>query len=427
LSEDVQRVRIAVTGVGLVTPLGTTRAATWNALLHGKRAARWLSGEELGDPSLPAGPAPGQRWFGCPVETAQLPPLSATFPPGRLLRFALTAAREALEQAQLQPAQLTEAACVIGSSKPDLRPIDAWLRRSAADDPNSSSPPPPYPPSAEALFGLIAPSEAATVIGTAFGCGGPVLCPVAACATGLVSLIRGADLIRSGEARIAIAGGADASLHPGLLASYRRLGVLAAPEGDPASACRPFDLHRTGFAVGEGAGMLVLEEWDHALARGATPLAEWLEGRIGSDPSGLTAVDETGIPLARLVRTLLDATGLAPAEIQMANLHGTATRSNDRAEANALRSVFGIETDRLVCSALKGALGHLMGAAGAVETACAVLALQAQTAPPTANHLTADPESRLHFNATGETSCRHLLKLSLGFGGQLAAALLRRP
>lgn len=410
-------VRIAVTGVGLVTPLGTTRGETWNALLAGKRAARWLTAAELGDPALPAGPGPGHRWFGCPVETGRLPPLSASPPSGRLVQFALTATREAVAQADLEPAQLAEAACVIGSSKPDLQPIDRWFRPSASDA--------PLPPSADALFGLFAASRAAALVGTELGCRGPVLCPVAACATGLVSVIRAADLIRSGTARIAIAGGADASLHPGLLASYRRLGVLGAPGDDPASACRPFDSTRTGFAVGEGAGILVLEEWDHAIGRGATPLAEWLAGRLGSDPSGLTGVDVRGTSLARLIHLVLNETALAPSEIRTANLHGTATQSNDRAEASALRAVFGSDPDRLACSALKGGMGHLMGAAGAVETACSILALQAQRVPPTVNHVTTDPDCRLNLEG-GSISSQYLLKLSLGFGGHLAAALLRR-
>lgn len=455
------RARIAVTGLGLVTPLGTDADLSWNAVLAGARSARWMTGTELGVPDQP-GPATGQVWFGCPVdafdaadcpEDSLMSSLPASLPEGfsgRLVPFARRAAREAIRQAGLNPDELRTAGCVIGTSKPDLVPIDHWLE--ALTVPSSehlpetthheaaspgSNPWPGMPSNAgpsvmecqsatlvpQAWF----PSHAASVVAAELGCMGAVLCPVAACATGLASIIRGADLIREGVCPVVIAGSADASLHPGLLASYRRLGVLADPGDDPAGACRPADARRNGFAVGEGAACLVLEDWDHARGRGARPLAEWLDGCIAGDPSGLTSVDESGATLASLIDRLVDRQKLLPRRIQVVNLHGTGTRQNDLAEAQALRRCFGPSLERVACFALKGGLGHLMGAAGAVETALSVRAIAAQTVPPTANHLTFDPACGIHLNRTVRpVACEHLLKLSLGFGGQIAAGLLKR-
>jgi 3-oxoacyl-[acyl-carrier-protein] synthase II len=240
-------------------------------------------------------------------------------------------------------------------------------------------------------------------------------------------MIRSAELIRSGACQTALAGGTDASLHPGLLASYRRLGVLAQPGDDPTGCCRPFDRTRTGFAVGEGAGVIVLEEWEHALSRGAQPLAEWVDGRLGGDPSGLTLVDASGGALAGLVRRLLAAAELPPEQISCVCVHGTGTELNDSAESAALRQILGSHASGIPVFGVKGALGHLMGAAGAVETAVSILAVRDQTFPGTANFRRADSGQGIHVQpeTRNDVTISSLLKLSLGFGGQLAAGIIR--
>ena len=398
--------RIAITGIGLVTPLGLDAETTWNSLLQGSTAGRWL---EL----IPSEQRSAWRQFGAPV---QLEHAAIEKPLPKSIQFALRAAHEAIDQAQLTDTDLAAAGCVIGTSKADFEAVDrtlSSLRHRVDQDPNLS-----------ALF----PSTPATEVAHCYRMGGPQLCPVAACATGLVSLIRAANLIRHGTVKSVICGSTDASLHSGLLASYRRLGVLAQPHDDPSAACRPFDRHRTGFLVGEGAGMFVIEDWQSALARGATPLAEWIDGQIGSDPTGITQISESGIGLTQVVRRLLDRNGRRPKDIRAVSYHGTATRMNDLAEANALSRLCGGAHHVPIGFGIKGAIGHLMGAAGAVETAVSVLALQHQQLPPTANFSAPDPDCPISVtnHATEFGNAEYLLKTSLGFGGHLAVGLLKR-
>jgi len=273
--------RIAITGIGLVTPLGLTREETWEGLLAGRRAVQWID-ETVPAPVLQV--AGSHRLFGArvPLETSQT---------NRMICFARRAAREAIEHAGVSKAELRQAACVIGTSKIDLRHFDRWAKQLTSAPPDDergertglvpvgegdhfASGTGPY----EALF----PCSIASAVAADYHCEAAVLCPVAACATGLVSIIQAAHLIRDGQCSIALAGSADASLHPGLLASYRRLGVLAQPGSDPSRCCRPFDESRTGFAVGEVAAILVLEDLHHARQRG---LPFWQNGWMGRSPA----------------------------------------------------------------------------------------------------------------------------------------------
>ncbi|MCA8995539.1 MAG: hypothetical protein KDA80_01075, partial [Planctomycetaceae bacterium] len=357
---DLPSPRIAITGLGLVTPLAGDAERTWKRLLAGQTAGCWISPEDLGTthPKL----LKNICWFGAPVQGFH----SAR---SRLIAFAEQATREAIEGAKLTTRELEHAVCVIGTSKPDLTAID-----------HSG-----YP------FQDVYPSSAAHHVAALWNCQRGALAPVAACATGLLSVHRAAELIREGVSPIAIAGSTDASLHPGLLASYQRLGVLAAPGDSPGSCCRPFDQNRDGFLVGEGAGILVLEDWAHARARGANVLAEWIVGRCVSDPTGLTLIDSTGTPVVRCLEQLFQGTRVPARESIAINVHGTATELNDLAEGNAIRRFF--KGNPPNCFGIKGAIGHLMGAAGAVELVCCVLALRDQQIPVSANHVRADPQT----------------------------------
>jgi 3-oxoacyl-[acyl-carrier-protein] synthase II len=221
-----------------------------------------------------------------------------------------------------------------------------------------------------------------------------------------------------------IAGSSDASLHPAVLASFRRMGVLASRASEPAAACRPFNRDRNGFAVGEGAAMFVLERRSHAAARGVTPIARLLGGAVLADPSGMTSVDPEGASLARAITDTLERSGAHPSEIGHVNLHGTATRSNDIAEARALKSAVGAYAVHVPCTALKGAIGHQLGAAGATELAATALAIRDGRLPPTVNLTEPDAECGLSLAGVVRQVSGLGLKLSLGFGGHVAAALL---
>ena len=247
-------------------------------------------------------------------------------------------------------------------------------------------------------------------------------CPVAACATGLVAVVQAARAIRWNHADTVLAGSADTAACPLVLASYRRLGVLA--KGLP----RPFDLDRDGFVIGEGAGLLVLDDETAAAARGAQPLAVVAGEDLRCDASGLVAAADDGDAVAVTVGNALAQANLRPADIDAVVLHGTGTRQNDRSEGAGLRRVFGPHLDRLPAVSIKGAWGHTLGASGAIEAAIAVQMLRTQTVPPHVGLRELDPACEVSdfSDRPRERTLRHVLKLSLGFGGHVAAVVFSR-
>ncbi|MDB5346458.1 MAG: beta-ketoacyl-[acyl-carrier-protein] synthase family protein [Schlesneria sp.] len=394
--------RVVITGIGLRTPLGADRESTWRSLVAGHSASRWLQSPQW------TGPTP---LVGAPCEM----PLSVTergLDP--VIALALEASNEAIGDAGLDVGKLAadSTGVVFGTSKGSLHTASGLLSDS-------------YSGSSADQWLSVWPNAAAAAISRVYGSLGPTLAPVAACATGLAACLRGFELIRDGRCDVVLAGSSDASLQPAILGSFQRLGVLARPTENPATACRPFDRHRSGFIVGEGAGCLVLESLEHAVARGARWYAEWESGRMLSDPSGLTQLDPQGLSLQRLFRDLHKEVGELP---DYMNLHGTATLPNDRVESAAIRAVLGTDADGISCSSLKGGLGHLLGAAGSVELAASLLAIRDQTVPPTVNLETADPELTLDFTPRQSRQRRidRVWKLSLGFGGHLSAASICR-
>ena len=413
---------VVITGIGLVTPLGLTRESTWAALLAGKQAGVDLDLARMG--AAWRGIAPSPLWRGCPVRR------TCDFPGEPIVGDALVAAREAIAQANLRVVDPERWGCVIGASKGGMHhavPVFASQWRSREHDAGQAA----WSGLPEDAWRQIWPDAPASAIAQEWNIRGPVVAPAAACATGLVSLIRAADLIRDGVCDVVVCGSSDASLLPSLLASYRRLGVLAR-EGDPRSACKPFDQERDGFLVGEGAAVMVVESLSHARLRGAVPLAEFVAGRTFSDGSGVAGLDESAEGLSHAIAGVTSAGGLAAAEVDLVNFHGTGTQQNDRTEVTAMTRALSGQRMTGVCCAFKGALGHLMGAAGSVETALAVLCIRDQIAPPTANlrALAKDLQSIRPLPFTGETATPRrvetVLKTSLGFGGPVAAVLLRR-
>lgn len=381
--------RVVVTGMGAVSPWGG-REATWQRLCAGDVGVRWLP--DLGFAGAPAS--------------------GALVAPEPTVSHALRAAEEAVADAFGETANIPPGAgCVLGTSKGGLRSVSRFVAGDGAAWPD------------------VWPNAPAVAVAERWAVRGPVLCPVAACATGLACLIRGADLIRTGECDVVLAGSSDASLEPVLLASYRRMGVLspATPE-TAARACRPFDVTRAGFAVGEGAAVLVLENLETAQRRGARIYAEWLGDALAADPTHVTRLEADPASLTWSIRAALSRSGLRPSEIDAISFHGTATRQNDVCETRAVQAVFDSAARDVAGFSLKGALGHALGAAGSLETAMTLLALRDGIVPPTANLEKADAEC--HLDYTPGTARRQplqtALKLSLGFGGHLAAAVLRR-
>lgn len=394
--------RVLITGIGLWTPLGSDRETTWQSLIRGKSASRWLSPPQwTGTTALAGAPC-------------QMPPECTDSGVDPVVALARRTTAEAVCDADLDARILSSetTGVVFGTSKGGLHTA-ARLETEASSDLNH-----------HAWWDVWA-NAAARSVAAVFDCHGPVMAPVAACATGLAACLRGCDLIREGRCDVVIAGSSDASLQPAILGSFQRLGVLARPPQDPQTACRPFDRDRKGFVVGEGAGCLILESYDHAMARGARWYAEWLGGRMLADPVGLTQLDPAGASLNRL---LCDLQNVSPGLPDYINLHGTATIPNDRVESAAIRTVLGSKANHVSCSSLKGGLGHLLGAAGSVELAATVLAIRDQIIPPTVNLMNPDPTLGLDFTPREARSRKinRAWKLSLGFGGHLSAACIGR-
>lgn len=408
--------RVAITGIGLVTSLGVEREATWLALREGRVGARVLD--------LPVGRGePPYAGYPAPMPEVD-PEFRAAWRLDRAWEMLCRAASGATRDAGLTPTlgrhvDPGRVAAVIGSSKGGLGHLGAWRHAILA----GGRPPSPLD------WTESWPHAPGWLLGDTVGAAGPRIAPVAACATGVVAVLRAARLIRRGECDVALAGASDAQHDPLPLAAFRRMGVLARVDGDPASAVRPCDRRRTGFLPGEGAAVLVLERADHARARGVSPYAEVAGGALGSDATHVTGLDPDPANLAALVLRALDDAGMAPGEIDHVNLHGTATRDNDPLECRALRRAFGPDADALACSASKAQVGHLLGAAGAAELAIACLAIRDGFVPPTLNLTEPDPACDLDLTPLvgRPRPLRAALKLSLGFGGHLAAAVLLRP
>ena len=393
---------VLVTGLGLVLPHGVgIRAA--GAVFEGRSAVR-----HLGDlPGLAGATGAALGSFTPPAGTEDL---------DRAIQFAVAAADEAWAGAGLASAGVDPArvAVVLSLSKGGIFALARQHERQGVE--------------AEPWLAA-SPDAAARVVAARLGLRGPTCSPITACASGGHALVWAARLIERGAAEVAIVGAAEASLHPLILGSYRRMGVLAEARGNPAASVRPFSRTRRGFAVGEGAGVLVLESADSARRRGATVLARVAGWATGCHGGGLTRMEEGGESLARLAADAMARAGVAPSEVDYVSAHGTATPDNDLAEARAIRAAFGPAADAVSVSSTKGAHGHLLGAAAAVELVLAVLAMGRGEVPPTANLTDPDPAIALDCTpcAPRRRAIRCALKLASGFGGQAMAVCLAAP
>ena len=271
------------------------------------------------------------------------------------------------------------------------------------------------------------PDTASGLVAIALGAQGPNMAVTAACATGGAAIGEGAELIRRGEAEVMIAGGFEAPLRPLYYAGFTAMRALAEHD-DPKLASRPFDADRNGFVISEGVGILILEEMEHALARDAHIYAEWKGAATASDAFDMVATQDDGRGITHAMRRALAGADLDVGEVDYINAHGTSTPMNDRVETRAIREVFGDQADRLAVSSTKSMLGHMMGAAGAVEAAITVMTCDQQMAPPTINYRTPDPDCDLDYvpNESRSMEIRHAMSTSVGLGGHNSALIFGR-
>jgi 3-oxoacyl-[acyl-carrier-protein] synthase II len=406
---------VVVTGLGCASPLGIDAASTWQALLAGRSGVARLPADF--DPRLPvqiAARVPGA------VDPGELP--------GKELRrldrailLALAAAREALADARLASGESVDgdrAGVAIGSGIGGIETLANNHRALLEAGPRRVSP---------FFIPMTLANMPAGMVAIRHGLRGPNLCHVTACASGAHALGESLRILQRGDADVMVAGGTEAAVTPLVVAGFANMQALSKNE-DPARASRPFDRDRDGFVLAEGAAVLVLEREAHAKARGAR-----IRGRLvgyGASADGLhvAAPDPEGAGARRCMRSALADAGLPGDAVDYVNAHATSTPAGDAMEAAALRGVFGAHAERMAVSSTKGATGHLLGAAGALEALLCVLALETGTLPPTINLENPDPECALDHVAGKPRAARAQVALSnsFGFGGVNAALLFER-
>jgi 3-oxoacyl-[acyl-carrier-protein] synthase II len=406
--------KIVVTGVGATTPLGGDVQSTWRALLAGESGISTIDAEWVAKYELPvtfAGQAkvPASEVL-TPQEAKRLDPSS---------QFALIAAREAWADAgspDVQPERLAvEYATGIGG---------VWTLLDAFETLKERGPRRVLP----MTIPMLMPNGPAAAIGMDIAARGGVRTAVSACASSTEAIANAITRLQSGEIDVVVAGGCESGIHPLPIAAFAAMHALSRNNENPAGASRPYDTARDGFVMGEGAGAMVLETEEHALARGAKIYAELVGGSVTSDAHHITAPDPEGTGAARAVLAALKQANAKVQDVVHINAHATSTPVGDIAEYTALRRVFGDHLDNIAISATKSSTGHLLGGAGAIEAIFTVLALHERTAPPTINLENQDPAIPLDV----VVSPRKLpdgpilaISNSFGFGGHNAVVAFR--
>ncbi|GAB2779859.1 beta-ketoacyl-ACP synthase II [Halomonas shantousis] len=416
---------LVITGMGVISPLGCGVEASWERLLAGHSGISPITRFDTGElPIKVAGTVPG---IADDAHAGFDPDRVADAKERRKLElfslYAMAAAEEALTQADWFPssdADRLATATLIGSG------IGGFPTITQAQNTLSTR---GYRRLSPFTVPAFLANLAAGNVSIRYGLRGPLGCPVTACAAGVQAIGDGMRLIRSGEAEVALVGGAEACIDPLSLAGFHAMKALSTEQDDPTRASRPFDRARNGFVMGEGAGLLVIESLAHAEARGATPLAMLSGYGTSADAYHITAGPEDGAGAAAAIRAALKMAGLTPESIDHINAHATSTPVGDRAEIAALRNAFGDVLPGIPISATKSATGHLLGAAGGVESIFSALAAMHDRLPPTLNLENADEDLQdLDFvsGAAREHRSQHVLCNGLGFGGVNAALIVSK-
>ncbi|MBL8603939.1 MAG: beta-ketoacyl-ACP synthase II [Myxococcales bacterium] len=409
-------VRVAVTGLGLVTPLGLDRATSWAALLAGRHGAGPITRFDA---------SAYRTRFACEVKDFD----PETFIErkkvkecDRFIQFALAAAQMAWQDAglgaSLGPVARERMGCIIGSGMGGLETIERQYEVLKARGPSKLSP--YFVPSTIANL-------AAGQVAMRLGLRGINYCTMSACASGAHAIGEGFRLIARGLQDVMVVGGAEASITQLGIGGFNAMLALSTRNDDPAGASRPFDAGRDGFVMGEGAGVLVLESYERAVARGATVYAELVGYGATDDAHHLTQPAPEGEGAQRAMAQCLAEAGIDPEVVGHVNAHATSTPVGDVQEAQGLAAIFGAHLPAVAVAATKSMTGHLLGAAGGVEAAFTVLSLHTQTVPPTANLTAPDPACALSLSTEARpVSMRYALSNSFGFGGTNVSLLFAR-
>jgi len=409
--------RVAITGLGLVTPLGTDVQSTWDGLLAGRSGA---------GPITRFDPVQSPVKFACEVkgfDPAQFLDKKEIRRYDLFAQFAIGAAEQAVADACLATSwdtvNLKRVGVLIGTGTGGLQTFEENCRALFEKGPSRVSP---------FFVPMYMPNVAAALISMRYGAKGPNYCTVSACASSAHSVGDALEIIRNDQADIIIAGGAEAAITPLAVASFANMKALSERNDDPASASRPFDKDRDGFVMGDGAGVLVLEEWDHARRRGAKIYAEVTGYGMTADAHHITAPAPDGSGAQEAMRLAMKSAGIRPDQVGYINAHGTSTPHGDAAETAAVKAVFGEQARKLVFGSTKSMTGHLLGAAGALEAAVCALVVQRGIIPPTINQFTPDPACDLDSapNKAVKRPVEVALSNSFGFGGHNVTLAIKR-
>ena len=407
--------RVVVTGVGLVTALGIGTDATWEGLRAGRSGVSQIT---RFDTTLFSTKIAAEMTGFDPLNWIEKKEVKKM---DRFIHCAIAASAFAMEQSGLEiTPELSERTGVfIGSGIGGFNIIEREHYNFIRGGPRKISP-------------FFIPSSiinlAAGQVSIRFGARGPNSAPCTACSSGAHAVGDAYELILRGGADIMIAGGSEAAITPMGVGGFAAMRALSTRNDEPERASRPFDLERDGFVMGEGSGILVLEELEMAKKRGATILAELVGYGMSGDAFHITLPSEDGSGGYRVMQNALKSAGVSPDKVSYINAHGTSTPPNDRLETMAIKRLFGDSARGIPVSSTKSMLGHLLGAAGAVEAGISVLALQDQVIPPTINYENPDPDCDLDYvpNESRDANLEYVLSNSFGFGGTNAALLFKR-
>ncbi len=407
--------RVAVTGLGVVSPVGIGLEPFWHSISEGRggigRITRF-------DPSAFTSQIAGEVKDFDPTGVIDRKSLRHT---DRFVQFAWVASVEAFDQSGLDREKIhpDRFAVIIGSGIGGIDTLERQDRILMERGPSRVSP---------FFVPMMISNMASGQLSIVFGAKGPNFCTVSACASGAHALGEGYRLVADGIADVVIAGGAESPLTPLALSGFCSMKALSTRNDDPEHASRPFDKERDGFIMSEGAGTLILEEWEHAKARGAEILAEFAGYGSSADAYHITAPEPNGEGAARAMRLALADAGISPERVSYINAHGTSTQLNDKGETIAIRQVFGAAADSIPVSSTKSMTGHLLGAAGAVEAIASIMTIRTGVIPPTINYEVPDPDCDLDYvpNVARRANVDVVVSNSLGFGGHNVSLVFRR-
>lgn len=407
--------RVVVTGLGTLNPVGNDVATTWQNLLAGMSGiARITAFDPAAYDCQIAGEIKGFN----PTDFIEHKEARRM---DRYTQLAIVAAGQALRDSGLEitPANSDEVGVILGTGIGGVGWMTEQLNVLNTRGPGRVNP---------FAIPIVLPDAASGQLAIVYQAKGPNMCVVTACATGTTAIGEAAETIRRGDAMAMIAGSSEAAVVPFAIAGFSAMRAFSRRNDDPQHACRPFDATRDGFVIGEGAGILILEELDHAQARGAKVYAEVLCYASSADAIHMAAPAQEGEGIARAMKRALRRAGLQPADIDYINAHGTGTLLNDKNETAAIKDVFGEHAYRLAVSSTKSMMGHCMGAAGSIEAIACVLSLHSGWLAPTVNYQQPDPECDLDYvpNVARKADPDVVMSNSMGLGGHNATIVLRK-